>query len=64
MGILEIAPYLHENVEELHKALNVKSTSQLNPDYPLNAVEAIIKELKEEKRLELSEEFEWEDENA
>ena len=62
MKILEIAPYLHEKLEELYKAINVKSNSQPNPEYPLNAIEAIITELKQEKILELSEEFEWDEE--
>ena len=64
MKILNIAPYLHEKPEELYKAINVKSTSQAKVGYPLNAIKEILEELKDERLLELSEQFEWEDENA
>ena len=58
---MDIAPYLHENPKEIYKALNVKSNSQEKPQYPLNAIEAVIKELEEESKLETYEEFEWEE---
>jgi len=53
LQVLDIAPYLYENPEEVYLALLRK--------YPLEAVEICIKELKEEAKVELrkEEEFEW-----
>jgi len=54
LGILDIAPYLYKNPEDIYVALL--------RIYPLKAIEICIKELKEEMKLETDEEFEWENE--
>jgi len=54
LKILDIAPYLHKNPENIYIALLKK--------YPLRAIEICVDELKKERKLELEEEFEFAEE--